>query len=774
MAYNFHGIDDEEQDKIKKEEKVDNKTKESDYDEVNERTEIIHDETFPIIDIVRIPEIPEKGSSSCGSDSNSSISTKSKNSIDESNPVDDMDSGQEKLEPLEHQTIQSHKKEEQNEINVIPVANPCDDEKCCEEPTENGENTIQIESNIEEQDHDSFHESKSLQNSVTTKSSNTIIEDCEDDGTCDDETKLQTRMPISVPSALNTFRQAAMLKKKASTLSRRASINISKQKLDVHLTVGNRLERLEECQQNMKRRLSEQIMNRNNITYDIDDNFEKRLKVVENFLLGFGVVEVNNLGKSDEMDNILQQKEEEEENDPGRVNIKKHNLIDANECESIDVRKNIYPDQLKKSTVNNEILGQCVSSDFITNENHSSSLKQNLSKAVIERVDTNESQSSFNISSAIQFDSHNLKIDNIDSDLKTCSSKESVTKSCEHAQSDKILNSHDLKDGESIMEDKIHQNGTKLCTAKKSNALSNYYHTRHSSLISHLNDLDTKTSERIDLLARQLHEFGDKIEKRISRKSVDNIFEKISLASNQNNDSIVSIKEIEDINDSIHELGNRINDMVSKSELESIIHAGLNINIDCDGNDGNNYGTTDILHSFKIHMEDKLRYLNDTKLEMSDITEKFSLMKKNFSDDIEIKLNAQKAIIQNSSDKLTYDVGACRTYIDALDRKIEQIAAQELEENSELDLDERIKEVTDTVHKSLHETLSKKLEDVQIIEDELVRIASQIADRPDQNQVVNMLQDLEEALSDRVGNARTLQMILNNLKIGETFLYFFV
>ena len=54
-----------------------------------------------------------------------------------------------------------------------------------------------------------------------------------------------------------------------------------------------------------------------------------------------------------------------------------------------------------------------------------------------------------------------------------------------------------------------------------------------------------------------------------------------------------------------------------------------------------------------------------------------------------------------------------------------------------------------------------------------IRVASKLADKPDQDQINSMLNDLEAAVSKRLGNDNTFEGLLDSMKSGKRTIVIF-
>jgi Skp family chaperone for outer membrane proteins len=78
-----------------------------------------------------------------------------------------------------------------------------------------------------------------------------------------------------------------------------------------------------------------------------------------------------------------------------------------------------------------------------------------------------------------------------------------------------------------------------------------------------------------------------------------------------------------------------------------------------------------------------------------------------------------------------------------------------------------IQQATNSVRTSLEESFAKRLSELKSIEDELDDLVSQLADKPNQEQIDSMMRSLEANMSEYIGQNKELQMLVDNMKKGE-------
>lgn len=81
-----------------------------------------------------------------------------------------------------------------------------------------------------------------------------------------------------------------------------------------------------------------------------------------------------------------------------------------------------------------------------------------------------------------------------------------------------------------------------------------------------------------------------------------------------------------------------------------------------------------------------------------------------------------------------------------------------------LSVEERIRNVTESITSNMNDVISTRLEGLKVVENEMDRITSKLADKPDQKQITEMLQDLEKSVLKHVGIDDTVKAALANVK----------
>jgi hypothetical protein len=141
---------------------------------------------------------------------------------------------------------------------------------------------------------------------------------------------------------------------------------------------------------------------------------------------------------------------------------------------------------------------------------------------------------------------------------------------------------------------------------------------------------------------------------------------------------------------------------------------------------------------------------------------------------VEGEVSKQNLHITNMSEKLNNELNAVRSLVDSQMSTVARIGDESCSrpntDEGRIDmsgLDEMIQQATNSVRTSLEESFAKRLSELKSIEDELDDLVSQLADKPNQEQIDSMMRSLEANMSERIGQNKELQMLVDNMKKGE-------
>jgi hypothetical protein len=166
--------------------------------------------------------------------------------------------------------------------------------------------------------------------------------------------------------------------------------------------------------------------------------------------------------------------------------------------------------------------------------------------------------------------------------------------------------------------------------------------------------------------------------------------------------------------------------------------------------------------------------LSQTKLNKDEFDELLEQKEATLRSLVEAEITKQQHYISSNSEKIENDLTDVRSMIGSQIDSLARLRAESVSPtNSEdgcfqpSDLDDIIQQATDSVRASLEESFAKRLDELKCIEDEMDGLVSQLAEKPSQEQIDSMLHELEANMSERIGQDKELQLIIESMKMGE-------
>lgn len=179
------------------------------------------------------------------------------------------------------------------------------------------------------------------------------------------------------------------------------------------------------------------------------------------------------------------------------------------------------------------------------------------------------------------------------------------------------------------------------------------------------------------------------------------------------------------------------------------------------------------LSLFKKNFGSAMKLLHDKKADKKDLELSIRMVEDKLQNSLEELIKKNFASTEKVQLKLQRDVDDCRSLLDLFDSKLQFLAsAANLDKSNSSfysQVDAKIQESMHAVHASLEEAVTKKLEDIGALENELERVTSQLAEKPDEKQLRAMFHDLEQTLSARIGSGTTVQILLDSIRMGTLF-----
>ena len=163
-----------------------------------------------------------------------------------------------------------------------------------------------------------------------------------------------------------------------------------------------------------------------------------------------------------------------------------------------------------------------------------------------------------------------------------------------------------------------------------------------------------------------------------------------------------------------------------------------------------------------------LQLLRVGKADRSELLEKLEVHERKIVRDLGERAERHESDVSDSFRIVHDDVAECRRYIDAMESRVAGSADVVAEDPDQLD--ERIRQAADVMRKSLLRELSDRIEGLRAVEVEVEKLASKLADKPDQEQIDAMLGGLEGAFAQRMNPDEALRDFFDNMKLGKPYI----
>ena len=306
---------------------------------------------------------------------------------------------------------------------------------------------------------------------------------------------------------------------------------------------------------------------------------------------------------------------------------------------------------------------------------------------------------------------------------------------------------------------------------------------KQKGLLLHLLDQESRFKEHILHISSRLAELESSYEGRVSRKSMEayialnTIREEVvtsdsePIAASTVDVEIASVpsQELELIRSSIEQMAKELDSKVSmelfQKEIESYLFQTTTTIKDTSrelGRPATPGLTEESLRQFKTSIQQQLQYLNDKKIDRETLLNELSKKGDRLSEEFNMALSTYESRTIESLNNVNYDVNECQANIKELVNQSHNANPGSFDMN--VNIDERIRNATDAVQSNINAIISSRLEGIKAVEDEMEKVASQLAEKPDQSQINKMLQDLESSVLKYVGVDDSVKSALANVK----------
>lgn len=286
-------------------------------------------------------------------------------------------------------------------------------------------------------------------------------------------------------------------------------------------------------------------------------------------------------------------------------------------------------------------------------------------------------------------------------------------------------------------------------------------------LLMHLLDQEQRFKENLRSMMTRIMKLEEEINTRVdSGGSLGNVSsEGGDVIANENSntksfDDTILIGQIEEMRSALDELRTELNSKLSEqrklAQLE-LQHSSDDLK-EMEG--GNKQVDEAVLKRLHHVLQNEIELLREEKLDKDSFTIEMEECKQNLTNTFSKSLSNQDSKLINNVTKLEIDISECRESM----RVLESVVETKFSDGEEFNLDEKIKNATDAMESSLQETILSRLNCLKAMEDEVEKIASGLTEKPDQDQINTMLQNLEKEVMQRLGSDEAFQSIIESMK----------
>jgi len=306
---------------------------------------------------------------------------------------------------------------------------------------------------------------------------------------------------------------------------------------------------------------------------------------------------------------------------------------------------------------------------------------------------------------------------------------------------------------------------------------------KQKGLFLHLLDQESRFKENMLHISSRLSELESSYEGRVSRRSMEayialNTIREEAVASDSEPIAASTVdaelppmpsQELALIRSSIEQMTKELDSKISMELLQKEIESYLFQTTATTEDSSRELGrpatpglTEESLRQFKTSIQQQLQFLNDKKVDRETLLKELSKKGDRLSEEFNIALSTYESQTIESLNNMNYDVNECKASIQDLENQSHNTDPGSFDTN--VNIDERIRDATDAVQSNINAIISSRLEGLKAVEDEMENVASQLAEKPDQSQINKMLQDLESSVLKHVGVDDSVKSALANVK----------
>jgi len=274
---------------------------------------------------------------------------------------------------------------------------------------------------------------------------------------------------------------------------------------------------------------------------------------------------------------------------------------------------------------------------------------------------------------------------------------------------------------------------------------------RFDGLDKELTGCVTKLSTKIDLIGRT--------PKEVNKDSVTESFQSNNRL-NELSDKIMD--ELKDLRRALDLVSGKVDEKVPKDVLSRTLNmlSCSNGGTESRGDNGSFANEDEIsISNFVNFMQSRLEELRMHKVDIKDFNREITETK----NDLNSAFSKHEMGIAQAVNQLQIEVEEFKDSLKLSETRRSQDEADNFE-TLDSDLDQRIQIAADAMESNLQKIVSDRLCRLKTVEEEVEKLTSQLAEKPSQDQINAMIQDLESALSEHMGIDETFQTILNSIK----------
>lgn len=275
-----------------------------------------------------------------------------------------------------------------------------------------------------------------------------------------------------------------------------------------------------------------------------------------------------------------------------------------------------------------------------------------------------------------------------------------------------------------------------------------------------LDGLDKELTGRVTQLSTKI----DLIRRTPKECNKDSVIESLQ-SNNEFSDRIMD--ELKDLRRVLDIVSGAVDEKVSKEVLSKTLSMLSCSNVGNAGRaDNESFANVDefSISTFVNFILSRLEELRLNKVDINDFNREIAETK----DDLNITFSEHEMGIAQMITQLQIEFEEFKDSLKSNETRRSQEEADNFD-NLDSDLDERIKIAADAMESNLQEVISDRLSRLKTVEEAVGRLTSQLAEKPSQDQINTMIQDLENALSEHMGIDETFQTILKSIKSGKPF-----